>query len=683
LKLITCILFIAISSALLSQEIDSVKPPFFSLGRTDIDLGANAGVQSNFLDKRGRMNHFVEVSSSFMFKNIPLTFQGRLSDEKYISGKPTYFRLSYDALAKYRMRKAELEHEIGGLDTDIGGINQDIYAMEGKISYLDFLLEQYKLLKGKNKPQIPNGSLEKPDFPNGKVPDINGKIPDTKIPDLKVPEANKIDFDNLNLDSITDKISSYKGTLDKWNGKIDSLQNLKNGKLNDLNALNLKKPNGFLDGIKRFDLGLTSLSGGKMSNSSVPIQGVRFKGTYRKYFYDVAAGLTVPNKLFSNSVVDQYLNNSQNIFNMNQFFTVNTARFVSSIIIGYGDEERNSVSVENYYNGRDLQSILHKKKQITNNTSNVSFTLSPLKSGRLFISGSLGQTIPIGDSVSRNYASQLAYTTKVKYRFTRMHTQVYGQVKRIGVNYDGFSQGLYNSGFLHHEYGFQSKLFKHLSIVGKYIGDRYDASSKGKGLITNGIHIDVQETIIKNLLLFAGYSLINARGNDSITYGNNALYRGGFVYQKKFKKSKFTLSSNSTYSRVNGLDSTIQMTNVILKSEMAHKYIFYGVTANYQDFKGMSKIYGTNIIISPELGAKYKGVQFTSAFNYLKSQQFSNQYGFSFTLSATPGKNFTWYMTARRWLPTDALNFITPDVDYPIRPWFWELRLKIHLNVLK
>ena len=121
LKLTTSILFIAISSLFFAQEIDSLRTPFFSLGRTDIDLGANAGVQSNFLDKRGRMNHFMEVSSSFMFKNPPLTFQGRLSDEKYISGKPTYFRLSYDALAKYRMRKAELEHEIGGLNTDIGG----------------------------------------------------------------------------------------------------------------------------------------------------------------------------------------------------------------------------------------------------------------------------------------------------------------------------------------------------------------------------------------------------------------------------------------------------------------------------------------------------------------------------------------------------------------------------------
>ncbi|TSJ46558.1 hypothetical protein [Fluviicola chungangensis] len=661
---------------------DSVRSPVFSIGRTDIDIGANAGVQSNFSDKRGRMNHFMEVSSSFIFKGIPLTFQGRLSDEKYISGKPTYFRLSYDALAKYRMRKAELEGEIGELNTGIGDINQDIYAMEGKISYLAFLIEQYQLLKQQNKLKIPNG-LKNPELPDGKIPDITGKIPDTKLPDLNVPERNKIDFEHLNLDSINLKISAYKGTIDKWTAKKDSLQELKDLKLNDLNALNLKRPNGFLDGIKRFDVGLTSLSGGKMSNSSVPIQGVRVKGTYRNYFYDVAAGLTVPNKLFSNSVVDQYLNNSQNVFNMNQFFTVNTARFVSSAIIGYGNEERNSVSIENYYNGRDLQSILKKVKQVTNNTTNVSFTLSPLASGRLLISGSVGQTIPLGDSVSRNYSSRLAATTKVKYRFRRGNTQIYGQVKRIGVNYDGFSQGMYNSGFLHHEYGFQTKLFKHLTISGKYTGDCFDANSKGRGLITNGIHIDVQESIIKNLLLFAGYSLINARGNDSITYGNNTLYRGGFVYQRKFKKSKFTLSGNSTYSHVNGVDSAISMTNVILKSEIAHRYLFYGVTANYQNFQGMKLIYGSNIIISPELGASYKGIKFSSAFNYLTSEQFSRQYGFSFTLSASPGKHLTWYLTGRRWLPTDALNFITPDVDYPIRPWFWELRLKIHLNVLK
>lgn len=671
------------SLCLFGQEIDSLKPPVFTWGKTDIDLGANAGVQPNFADKRGRMNHFLEISTSFRVKNLPLTFQSRLSDEKYISGKPTYFRLSYDALAKYKMRKAELEGEIGGLNTEVAGIQKDIYALEGKISYLDFLLEQYQRWKEK-KQELPNGTVQKPEipgFPNGQTPDV--KSPNGQLPEFHIPGKKQIDFDKLNLDSLNQLMTGYKGTIDKWNGKIDSLQHVKEIKLKDLNALNLKKPNGFLDGIKRFDLGLTSLSGGKMSNSSLPIQGIHVKGTYRKYFYDLAAGLTVPNRLFSTSVVDQYLNNSQNVFNMNQFFTVNTARFVSSIILGYGDEERNSISVENFYNGRDLKSILHKQKRVTNNTSNISFTYSPLRSGRLLISGSVGQTIPIGDTVTRNYVTQLASSTKVKYRFRRGNTQIYGQVKNIGVNYDGFSQGIYNSGFLHHEYGIQTKLYKHLTVTGKYTGDRFDANSSGKGLITNGIHVDVQESVMKNLMLFAGYSLINARGNDSITYGNNALYRGGFVYQKRFEKNRFTLSGNSTYSRINGLDSAVQMTHVILKSELAYKYLFYGIAVNYQDFKGLVKVYGSNWIISPEFGAKYKGVQFSSALSYLKSDQFASQYGYSFTLTASPNRHVTWYLTGRRWLPTDVLNFITPDIDYSIRPWFWELRLKIHLNVLK
>lgn len=630
------------------------------------------------------MNHFVEVSTSFQYKNLPLTFQGRLSDEKYISGKPSYFRLSYDAAAKYRMRKAELEHEIGDLNTGIGAIDKDIYELEGKLGYLDFLLQQYKLLKGKKsaagKPDLNKPTIGMPDLPDLNKPDVLLDNQNLKIPEMNKPDQGKIDFDQLNLDSINGLISDYKVNMEQWTAKKDSLQKIRELKLADLNALNLRKPNGFLDGVKRFDLGLTSLSGGKMSNSSVPIQGLRFKGAYRKYFYDVAAGLTVPNRLFSSSVIDQYLNNSQNIFNMNQFFTVNTARFVSSVILGYGDEEKNSVSVENYYNGRDLPSILHKVKRVTNNTSNISFTLSPLRSGRLFISGSAGQTIPVGDSITRNYASRLSFNAKVKYRFKRMNTQVYAQARRVGVNYDGFSQGIYNSGFFHHEYGFQSKFFKHLTVTGKYTGDRYDINSTGKGLITNGLHIDLQETVVKNLLLFAGYSLINARGNDSITYGNNALYRGGFVYQKRFKNTRFALSNNSTYSRINGLDSTTQLANVILKADFVHKYLFYGLTANYQYFEGLARIYGTNLIITPELGAKYKGVQFTSTFSYLHSEQFSNQYGFSFTFSASPSKHFTWYMTGRRWLPTDAVNFITPDVDYPIRPWFWELRLKLHLN---
>ncbi|WP_343748202.1 hypothetical protein, partial [Fluviicola sp.] len=283
-------------SILFGQESNLSDSSIFHLGAVNIDLGANAGVQSNFLDKRGRMNHFVEVSTSFQYKNLPLTFQGRLSDEKYISGKPSYFRLSYDAAAKYRMRKAELEHEIGDLNTGIGDIDKNIYGLEGKLGYLDFLLQQYKAWKTKKdaatKAGLPDLNTPTIGMPDLNKPEVNLDKPDVKTPGLnglKLPEKGAIDFDHLNLDSINQLISNYNLNIDQWSNKKDSLQQLKELKLSDLNALNLRKPNGFLDGIKRFDLGLTSLSGGKMSNSSVPIQGLRMKGTWRKYFYDAAA----------------------------------------------------------------------------------------------------------------------------------------------------------------------------------------------------------------------------------------------------------------------------------------------------------------------------------------------------------------------------------------------------------
>jgi hypothetical protein len=66
---------------LFAQEIGSIRTPFFSSGRIDIDLDANADFQSTFSYKRTCMNHFVE-NSSVMFKNRSLTFQGSPPNEK-------------------------------------------------------------------------------------------------------------------------------------------------------------------------------------------------------------------------------------------------------------------------------------------------------------------------------------------------------------------------------------------------------------------------------------------------------------------------------------------------------------------------------------------------------------------------------------------------------------------------
>jgi len=81
LKLTAIIVFIVVIPLLFAQEIGSIRTPFFSSGRTGIDLDSNTGFQSTFSYKGSYINHFVEISS-VRFKHRSLPFQGSPPNEK-------------------------------------------------------------------------------------------------------------------------------------------------------------------------------------------------------------------------------------------------------------------------------------------------------------------------------------------------------------------------------------------------------------------------------------------------------------------------------------------------------------------------------------------------------------------------------------------------------------------------
>jgi hypothetical protein len=385
--------------------------------------------------------------------------------------------------------------------------------------------------------------------------------------------------------------------------------------------------------------------------------------------------------LFSSSVFDQVTTNTQNVFNLNQFYTVNTSRFISSLIVGYGNSEKNSISVENFYNGRELKNIFSHVSGKTNLTSNISGTWIFVRNWSW--NASIGKTFKINDSIKRSFQEDLAFSLGTKYRWVKLRTEIHFKVKQIGNGYDGYSQGLYNSGYSKMELGVHSKITKKINLQVTGIYQKFNRSNNDfNGMETKSGTVDLQWHITNRLVLFGGYTLLEATGMDTLAKGLNHLGKGGFTWVKKGKTLRTELSGLGAYSQVNRIDSNIRLINTSLHGVLDWRILGAGIQVSMQDYSGLSAIYGVNWIIKPELKIHYKGITAQGSYHLLISEQFGNQSGFSCKISASPSENVTWEFTAAKWLPTEALYIPLFNTER-YKPYYFDLKLRVFLNTHK
>jgi hypothetical protein len=645
---------------------------WLSVGKTNIIFGLNQGSHPNLVNAKLNVNASIE--SAIIFKDIPLHLSGRFSTERFISGKPTFFRVSYDGYRRKGFDKRHWESELVKTTEAIGKYQDSLYKIEGQIAYWQLKKEQLQTGETPAIPELP--SLGRPEL---NLPPLTGKNLDSLNPEInQLPEINRPNVSEPSLDSINEVLNGLNKNLSSFSQKKDSLLTIKQNYIHQINSIDLKKPLSILGGIDRLDLGLTSMSGGSMSNNTIPVQGIRVKGKYRKSFYDAAAGTTVPNRLFSNSVFDQMTNNTQNIFNINQLYTVNSSRFISSVIIGYGNPEKHSISVENYYNGRELKAILSGIHTGTNLTSNLSGTW--LFSENWQWSASLGKTFALNDSTRHSLEQDLALSIGTRYQLKKWRSEFYAKVKRVGSQYDGYSQGLYNSGFSKQEAGINARLTKRLSSQLIFVRQVFDSKSTSfQGMRTTSGTVDFQWNATRKWMIYGGYTLLKASGYDTLARGMNHLGKAGFTWLKKGKSFQSHLSGLAAYSNVKLIDSNLRLVNISLHETVDWRILGGGLQLSFQDYTGLAKIYGANWIIKPELKIHHKGFSFSAAYQLLLSEQFGRQSGFSCKLLASPSEHLTWEITGAKWLPTEALYIPLFQTERFI-PYYFDLKLRVYLN---
>lgn len=276
-------------------------------------------------------------------KSLPFQASFYYSSLGTISGLNNHFTIRFDA-QKYReqlLEKVKLNdlNRIATIDS-LGKVKQ---KLKTKLDYL-YLVKDRKVTlpidsSKFNFPSVPNFNNQLDSLHIGILDSLNPNIPNT-------PELPEFDLGNY-MDSIGNEINSLTEQVQMVNNKIDQFKHLNSLSQDSLVELEMnkvespwmKKINGIMSHVQRFDIGLTYPNYSQFLIARIPIRGVNFEFQKKKLFFAFTHGKTVNNIFFTNNIIQNNLNAARNLYNFFDFNNVSDGRRVTALKVGVGQKK--------------------------------------------------------------------------------------------------------------------------------------------------------------------------------------------------------------------------------------------------------------------------------------------------------------------------------------------------------
>lgn len=687
--------FTVVFSQTADDTLPSMRTRLVANPSLDLSLGPVFGMHPNLRNTYPKGYYFVEGKASAVVKGLPFKLSFRKSDEDLRFGRASYIKLSFDASAYQKKSLAGLSDTLKKLDTQIAEKKKLLYALEAKWAYLLQKKNELEMKLAKQQGLPSAGTFAMPSVPDlPSVPDVPS-VPDPNLPSVpdpnvvqspSIPETPSIPSGLASLDSLQQQMDNLSGLLEQAQAGLKALK-VKELDLKTAYAkMQGKIPMNFLGGIQKMDFGLTSLGKSSMSKNALPIQGFHVQYAGERYFTDVAAGYTLPSQLFSNQAFDQILYNSGNVFNMGDFFQVNSMRFVSSAKVGYGKETGSYIASENYYAG----ALLHGK-QATNPppqayTTNLTSRFSPARWKNFSWQNTAGISWIQPDSANQpavDVADRIALFSCANILFPKLKSSLESSYRRIPSGYDGFTQGIYLKQTERVETIYKQSFSRRLRTSFRISRDRFYLQNALKSSrVIHQAGIDMQLKISQNFVMTGSYSLLQLSERDMAIAPRSDishLARLGAVSTHELGKNEFTTLHEVSYAQINGFDSTQLLLQANARYGYSLKRWRFGLQAQYTRFEGLTKLYGENLMIQPEIGLKLEHLYFTAAFQHLWSDQFHRDYGMQFRSGFAFSEYVDFDLTMQRFLPTEYVLFIDQALEYQ-KPFYVKFSVNVHLN---
>lgn len=646
--------FLLVVLFVFTSKLSLAQHPFLSFGKTVFGVGTTSGIQPNYRPGEGTNFIYTTLDQEVAIKGIPFQLVGRWSNEPFISGRASYFRFSYQGRQFQRQKMDSISLQMKKLEYEKSLKLQELYALEGKLSYLKFVMYEQPQLDTFTQPSFVLPDSLMLNLPSGKLPEL-GEMS---------PLQQSFAFVNLALEMKQLEIQGIDSTLFALN--------------TDYSNMDIGKFTQLLSGISRFDIGLSSLPAAHFSSNAIPIQGIRVRGKYQKWTYNLSAGLTVPNQLFSNQALDQVLNNTANLFNLSNFYQVNTTRFASATTLEYGEVGRNSFFIEDFYTGPVFEGFHPVWNTISSNATNIGGNYTPGFAKNMTLTGTLGYSASFNDTVKQSSENALAYMAGINYRFERARGEFSSKYRQIGSEYNGFAQGIYISGVKHAETAYRQAIGNR--IMARITGMHDEFSNQDSLVRVSSINqatLDATWKLGERSVYYGSGTLLST--DVTANKGYSHLLKSGILLEQPFDNVSWVNQWDASYAKILGPDSNQVLVQTSLKSGLKRKHWGYAVKGTLQRFSGLQRVYGTNVILQPELSYTYAKSSLSVYGQYLISEQFGRDYGFSLNWTLSPSPFFTWRLTAQRWLVSETTFFLTnPAIDY--KPFYLNFQMILTLN---
>ena len=651
---------------------------YFTYGSISVEY--NYGAIPFALTEKNPMGMFrTQGQFGIQIKKIPLQASFFYTDLKNITGLNNYFRISFDA-NKYKQQVydqlARKDYALKKQKEALQNLRQNgirhlyyLSNLQEELALPDSLaaqnLDKFKKPKinlpsdSVNLPSIDSSSLSLPDSIN--IPNVNTPVT------ASLPAIDTAFIHHLR-DSIDHKIESQKTLIKEHEEKIKKLDEeikaLTNPEAYLQKYVYPKNPlASWLGAIKKFDVGMSYPNWSTFMVSNIPLKGINMEVQRNDFYFAFAHGKTLSNLYFSNTVLQNNLLNTRNLFNFFDFNSVTAGRRITSFKTGYGKKEGNHIyaglmygkgynmysdSVElntsselerNYVAEIDGKLLLGK-----NHAAEVIFGRASLQSANAEIPDNEKGFAGLLNSSERSYSLMGKYTGTL----FKGKTKITATGRWIDPFFRSFGVGFIRPDNLRYELradqaisskikltGFIRKERDNLLSLFSYTNYLYSAGFQLTGKLSR--HITIRGS-------FNPVFQQTLTGEDSTNiFTENYITNGVITWNRNGKKATHLMSAYYNFYKVNTTVSQILFHNAGYTYQLDHKKgisnifnasIFYSPVSD--------SIQGTTILLANELQGKIgKKLILSGGLKYAQGKTITEDIGFTFKGEFIVNKNIS------------------------------------------
>jgi len=681
------------------------KKPFSFLPSGQISLGYDYGYIPFAQNLQVPSGYFkTEGNFSFVVKQLPFNATFFYTDLKNITGLNNYFRVSFD-LQSYRQRLTErATSKVAGYTKKISELQKQHQLSQQKLGYFSHVNSNIDSYFKKYYEQYSLNNISTDSLQVG--------LPDSlSIPQIQNPaQIDSAEYQGMYQnyrDSIQDRYQYFINESDNITQQIEDLKKifdqLKNPNLSSIQGadtlLYRNKTERFFGHLKKLDVGLCYPSYSTFLVRNIPVKGINIEYENNNRFYAFTAGTTINNLLFTNNVIQNNLQNTQNLFNFFDFNNLQQGRRIISGKAGIGKKEGDhffagamyAVGQQSYFYDStqtvidnhppkehnvvfELDGSIAVKKWLTLNLVYGKSSIRPLNDESDTTNANLSQLF----SAFRSNAA----LGKAIFSLAKIKSTITISGRWVDPFFRSYGIGFMRSDNFRYEIKTDHQLGSKLRAGLFYRKDENNLLNLfSYTTILHSGGINLQYKVNKHLSLRGNFNPVfqySYNETDQSVYTNqNYISMLMVSHHKRIREVNLTSNLSSSYYKLyNGFSNT-EYVNITASKSVNYKKFSNNFSASLFHTNGIDSLSGNTLMLYNELSCQWKKIRTSGGIKYSKNILLGDQFGYSLKVLGQITKHISVELRGEKLVLGDFYNSIGIE-QYRVYPYIWSSRIIIN-----